>query len=367
MADTGIAQRAKVLLDRLSQTTRFAGSAEEEAARALCRRELEGAGFVCRDVPFEFSDWPARWGPPVSAALQLAILVIVITVAKRGEAGVALAVLILATILLGWIAGQVKRRAVLTFPYGRARSSNLVAVRGEPRVWLVAHLDSKSQTIPMLVRIASSVALQLVSIAVAVALVAAMAGLVAPRGWWLALQLIAVIGAAPAVLCFVGNRSPGAVDNASGVVAAILAATGADSPRELGVLLTSAEELGLAGARAYAATAAPSIKVLNCDTVDDSGGWHCMYSGAEPRQIMTAARAVAARGGLSVRIGRLIAGILADNIAFADAHIEAITLSRGNFSTLARIHTWRDNSIALSGQGAAEAAAFLSALAKELG
>lgn len=367
MADTGIAQRAKQLLDRLSKTTRFAGSGEEVAARALCRRELEGAGFVCRDVPFEFSDWPARWGPPVSAAVQLAILLIVITVAKRGEAGIALAVLIVTAILLGWIGGQVKRRGVVSFPYGRARSSNLAAVRGEPQVWLVAHLDSKSQTIPMLVRIGSSVALQLVSIAVAATLLAAMTGLVLPIGWWLALQLIAVISAVPSVACLVGNRSTGAVDNASGVVAVILAATGADSPRDLGVLLTSAEELGLAGARAYAETAAPNIKVLNCDTVDDSGGWHCMYSGAEPRQIMAAARAVAARAALSVRTGRLIPGILADNIAFADARIEAVTLSRGNFSTLARIHTWRDNSIALSGQGAAEAAAFLTALAKELG
>jgi hypothetical protein len=367
MADTGIAQRAKELLDRLSQTTRFAGSGEEVAARALCRRELEDAGFVCRDVPFEFSDWPARWGPPVSAAVQLAVLLIVITVAKRGEPGVALAVLIFAVVLLGWIGGQVKRRGVLSFPYGRARSSNLVAVRGEPRVWLVAHLDSKSQTIPMLVRIASSVALQLVSIAVALVLLAATSAVVVPRGWWLALQLIAAVGAAPAVVCVVGNRSPGAVDNASGVVAVVLAATGADSRRELGVLLTSAEELGLAGARAYAATAAPNIRVLNCDTVDDSGGWRCMYSGAKPRQMTAAARAVATRAALTVRIGKLIPGILADNVAFADVRIEAVTLSRGNFSTLARIHTWRDNSIALSGQGAAEAALFLSALAKELG
>jgi Zn-dependent M28 family amino/carboxypeptidase len=194
-----------------------------------------------------------------------------------------------------------------------------------------------------------------------------MAGSVVPSGWWLGLEVLAVLSAAPAVLCFVRNRSPGAVDNASGAVAAILAATDPDSSPEVGVLLTSAEELGLAGARAWAASAASTIKVLNCDTVDDSGGWHCMYTGAEPREVTTAVRKIATRSGLSMKIGRLIPGILADNVAFADARIAAITLSRGNFSTLARIHTWRDNSIALSGRGAAEAAAFLSALAKELG
>ena len=275
--------------------------------------------------------------------------------------------MILAGLLLGAVGARVRRRGVLSFPYGRARSANLEAVRGEPRVWLVAHLDSKSQTIPMLVRIASSVALELLTVTIAVALVAAMSRLAVPSGWWLALQLLAVVSAVPTVFCFVGSRSAGAVDNASGVVAAILAATQKDSPRELGVLVTSAEELGLAGSRAAAASMAPSVKVLNCDTIDDVGGWHCMYSGAQPRQIATAARSVAARSGVAVRIGRLIPGILADNIAFADVRIEAVTVSRGNFSTLARIHTWRDNSIALSGQGAAEAAAFLSALAKELG
>jgi hypothetical protein len=53
-------------------------------------------------------------------------------------------------------------------------------------------------------------------------------------------------------------------------------------------------------------------------------------------------------------------------MAFADRGIEAITLSRGTLSTLARIHTRRDNSNALTGQGAAEASVILSALAKEL-
>lgn len=367
MPDTGTARRAKDLLDRLSQTARFAGSAEESAARALCRHELEAAGFVCRDVPFGFSEWPARWGPPLVAAIQLAILLVVTSLASSDHPMPGLAVEVLAGLLLGAVGARVRRNGVLSFPYGSARSANLEAVRGEPRVWLVAHLDSKSQTIPMLIRIASSVALQLVSIAIAVALVAAMARVVIPGGWWLALQLLAVVSAAPTVLCFVGNRSPGAVDNASGVVAAILAASQQDSPRELGVLVTSAEELGLAGSRAMAPSMGSGIKVLNCDTIDDLGGWRCMYSGAEPREITSAARSVAARSGLSVRIGGLIPGILADNIAFTDLRIEAVTLSRGNFSTLARIHTWRDNSIALSGQGAAEAAAFLSALAKELG
>jgi hypothetical protein len=62
----------------------------------------------------------------------------------------------------------------------------------------------------------------------------------------------------------------------------------------------------------------------------------------------------------------MIPGILADSMAFADRGIEAVTLSRGGISTLARIHTRRDNIIALTGAGVAEASALLAALTKEL-
>jgi len=65
-------------------------------------------------------------------------------------------------------------------------------------------------------------------------------------------------------------------------------------------------------------------------------------------------------------VTRLIPGILADNMPFADRGIDAITLSRGTLGTLARIHTRRDNSNALAGKGAVEASALLTGLAKEL-
>jgi predicted ATP-dependent serine protease len=66
-------------------------------------------------------------------------------------------------------------------------------------------------------------------------------------------------------------------------------------------------------------------------------------------------------------MGRMIPGILADSMAFADRGIESVTISRGTLSTLARIHTRRDTSNAVMGSGVVEGAALLSALAKELG
>jgi hypothetical protein len=292
-------------------------------------------------------------------------VLVMLGAAARGNALGGLVVAVVPTLLLTAVARRVRRHGVISWRYGRSQSANLEAVRGNPTVWLVAHLDSKSQTIPMLVRIASTGALHLVSAITLVAVLASTAVFTARPGLWPTLGTLAAIAAIPAVICFVRNDSPGAVDNASGVVATILAAL-SGKVKDLGVVITSGEELGLAGARAWAASAKPCIRVVNCDTVDDAGSWRCMYTGTNPQSITSAANAVGAELAVPVRVGRLIPGILADSIAFADAGMEAVTLSRGTLSTLARIHTWRDNTTGLSGRGAADASVLLSALAKEL-
>jgi Zn-dependent M28 family amino/carboxypeptidase len=225
----------------------------------------------------------------------------------------------------------------------------------------------------MLIRIASSVVLAIVTAASFVVILLSLVEVSFASPVWHGLALAAVIGALPSVFCFVRNGSPGAVDNASGVVAVLIAVQSGSAPRDLGVLITSGEELGLAGARAWAlarvraTSAQPGIKVLNCDTVDDAGAWRCMHTGPKPERIAAAAETIATGLGVRLPVGRLIPGILADSMAFADLGIEAVTLSRGTLSTLARIHTRRDNSNALTGTGAADAGVLLSALAKELG
>jgi hypothetical protein len=91
-----------------------------------------------------------------------------------------------------------------------------------------------------------------------------------------------------------------------------------------------------------------------------------MYTGTRPDRITAAAETIAAALGVRLRIGRLIPGILADSMVFADRGLKAVTVARGTLKTLARIHTRRDNSNTLTGNGVAEASAILSALAKEL-
>lgn len=396
MAPPELVQRARSLLTALARAPRFAGSREESEARQLCKAELERAGFECRELVFDYSGWPGRWGPPIAAAFQALTILAVAHMAVHHGALSALAVGAAMLVALIFASTDVKRRWIARFPLERARSTNLEARRGDPRVWLVAHLDSKSQTVPILVRIASSVVLAIVTVLSLVVLLMSLVGLSFPAMTWHAIALAAVLGALPSMLCFVQNRSHGAVDNASGVVAALLASQSDSAPRDLGVVITSGEELGLAGARAWALSALqpsaaqrsalqssgaqrsalqssaaqrspkPEVSILNCDTVDEAGQWRCMYTGARPDRITAAAETIAGALGVRVRVGRLIPGILADSMVFADRGFHAVTVARGTLKTLARIHTRRDNSNTLTGNGAAEASAILSALAKEL-
>ncbi len=367
MADAELLRRAKTLLDQLSEKPRFAGSPEEAKARALCREELERAGFSCRELPFEYSQWPGRWGQPLAAAIQAAtILVVARTSVHQGP----LAALVVGAALLSalmFASSDAKRRWTTQFPLQRAKSVNLEAKRGNPVVWLVAHIDSKSQTVPMLIRIASPIALAIVTAAALLVVLASLAGMSGVASVWPTLEIAAVVSALPSMFCFVRNDSHGAVDNASGVAAVILASQSVLPSRDLGILITSGEELGLAGARVWAAGAKPEMLVINCDTLDDEGAWRCMYTGPKPVRLLGAAETIAGRLGLKLAVRRLIPGILADSMAFADRGIESVTVSRGTMSTLARIHTRRDNSTALAGRGVAEGAAVLSALTEGLG
>jgi hypothetical protein len=366
MADAELVQRAKDLVERLSLKPRFAGSPEEAEARQLCRGELERAGLECVEHPFNYSQWPGRWGVPLSAVIQTATIFIVARTATHQGPLIALVVGAALYIVLIFASADVKRRWITALSLQRARSVNLEAGRGNPSVWLVAHLDSKSQTVPMLIRIASAVGLGTVTLAAGIVLLLSLRDVFDPTAAWRALPIAALIVALPSILCWVRNESPGAVDNASGVVAVLLAAQSLSSLRDLGVLITSGEELGLAGARAWPPRAHPGIAVLNCDTVDDVGAWRLMYTGAIPSRIRAAAGAISASMGPKPAVGRMIPGILADSMAFADRGIESVTLSRGTLSTLARIHTRRDNSHVFTGTGAAEAGLLLAALTREL-
>ena len=294
-------------------------------------------GFTARDVPFTYSSWPGRWGTPAAGIAWIVTSLI----AGRSPA-VSLTVLIAGAFVIASGAWWLQREGVLR---GNTPGVNLEAKRGEPTIWLVAHLDSKSQPIPILVRAAAIVAC-IVAWMVLVALsVLRVEGLV-----WHVATLAAVLAGLPIAISTVGAKSPGALDNATGVATVLLAAVRVDRSVPLGVLITSAEELGLAGARAWVRQQPAKATVINCDTIDDRGYLTIMHSHGRPERLI---RAFERR---AVRARRVLPGILVDSIAFAEAGWDAVTMSRGTLATLARVHRRMDTPEALSGSGVAGAA-----------
>ncbi len=377
---------ARELVRRLSVRPRFANSSAEVDAQNICAGELRALGFDVAEEPFAFSEFPGRWAPSLGAVILSAVAYASAHAAAAHSApGLGLSIIAGGLALLGVGGTWTARYGTMRIPWLRSQSVNLVAKRGRarddrPPRWLVAHLDSKSQTVPMLARIASVV----VSVAMFALLVVVIGfdalntgtalGSVAPglSGQSLdrAISIIswlAIASTIPMILCIVGNRSQGALDNASGVAAVLLAARLIDADRPLGVVITSAEELGLAGARAHAALNPGGGTALNCDTVDDRGAFIGMMKGMPSRSGLAEAltRAAAARK-VSIRIRGMLPGVLADNAAFTDAGWDSLTLSRGNIATLARVHTAGDRPDDIDGVGIADAARLLAATIEEL-
>jgi hypothetical protein len=349
-------------LARLGAISRPAGSAAAVEARRYCDSVLRDLGFTTTERAFEYSAFAGAYATPL-AGLLIVPFAGALAFAPRSPmtALIGLLVLIVANVIARWVA----RQGVLDLPFARRRGVNLEAVRGgeDPRVWLVAHIDSKWQPVAMLTRVAGVIATTIAL--VGLMLVAVVRASVPPSMTWMLFGL-ACLGAVPLMLSYVGHLNHGAVDNASGVAAILEATALIPTTARVGVLVTDAEELALAGARAWTRARAPAI-ALNCDSVDDTGSLVVMYSRPRPARLVSLLTTAASATGERVRVIRLIPGILTDHVALADAGWETVTLSRGDLRTLGRIHTSRDSLASIRGTGIASAARVLARTATELG
>ena len=257
---------------------RLVGSAGHGRVREVLRRELEARGFVVLDHRF-------------AAAARFPL---------RGPAG--------------------------------AEGVTLIAVRPRARVttWLAAHYDSKGQPLSM--------ALRLVWVAGTALAMVGTVGALLFGGPFLSWSLAALAFLAGfLVLNRATDGSPGAVDNATGLltVLAILDALPADA--SVGALLLDAEELGLVGARALVRERAHLLRgttVINFDGIDDRGSPIAFVHRPGP----SVAALAAALGARSWR--RL--PVVVDGIALAEAASQCVTIMKGNWGTTRVVHTARD-------------------------
>ena len=366
---------ASAHLARLGATSRPAGSAAAADARRYCADVLRGSGFTISERSFEYSKFPGAWATPLAGAL-VALFAVGIAFVHSAPRGFAVALMV-ALLIAGALFGYVAHAGVLDLRLMRRTGINLEATRGgeQPTVWLVAHLDSKWQPVSMLARVAGVI----LSFGGLVALsIISLAGHGAPGALTLAALGVTCCASIPLMLSYVGDRNDGTLDNASGVAAVLEAAeilarslASDNTDRCLGVLITDAEELGLAGARAWARDRSRSPSrlpdvALNCDSLDDEGPLTVMYSSPAPRALLSTLGRAAGTMDEPLRVIRLIPGILTDHVALGDAGWTTLTLSRGTFRTLQRIHTSRDSLGTMRGTGIAGAARVLAQTATEL-
>ncbi len=345
---------------------RLVGTAAEPEARSHLHAIAEEIGLPVVDSPFQF--FPAlsfgvlRNVLVIGAAL-LAVHRLLLSELPRWGALLGLALPFVAMRL--WdvyrrVASQKLEDRSAEHPWHAAfipsvttmlRSGNLVAdlpVRGEIRHRLVfsAHTDSKSQTISIVTRAVASI---IFAIGVLV-----LPFLVAPTlictcwlhgtlgGLWWVLWALAELSALLLWTMKVTNVSAGALDDAGacGTVLEIARAVVAEPPEGVAVriVLTGAEELGLAGAYHYAKTLDndPEWKKalhLNFEGVGD-GTRLWLATGVGPNKTaggaLEAAVSLAERAARDVglepkRLSRLVGGE-ADHIPLVEAGLSAVTL-----------------------------------------
>lgn len=358
MAREALAREAKKIMDRIAELPRAAGTEGEARARKYCAEYLTRAGFVVTEEDFDYSPLPGKWAVPVLGLLALAWFVMLGAAPGRAVPKETVQASLPLLLLMGAVY-FVAARAIRRPRHFLRRATNLVATRGGvPRIWLMAHLDSKSQSVPMLVRIAGIV---VASAAMLLTIVVAFTPAVFNLGdaFWIPVTVAGAAGSVAVVLSTVGNRSRGAVDNASGVAAVLLTAAHAAPDARVGVLVTSAEELGLAGAWAWVRDqsdrhVSPHFRhAINFDGVDDVGELTCMSNSGN--SVAGAMRTVASASQSQMTFRRVLPGIMVDANALNESGWDAVTISKGNFATLARIHTPADHPGRLTGHGVAEA------------
>ena len=280
------------LLFRELAVPRLVGTANHQKVREVLKRELAARGFVVAE--HAFSGRPAR----------------VLLGVPRTISGVNL------------IARPIRPSA-------------------HPPVWLVAHYDSKGQPISMAIRLIGFAALVL--------------GLIT----LFFVKLPAIVLLAVAVVIGSQNRvndnSPGAVDNATALVAVFMTIDQLGPAAAIGVIFPDAEEFGLVGARALAADRAELLAdsaVINLDGLDDVGRPTAFLHRPGP-----IGRAVAE--ALDARQWRWLP-VVVDGIALARVSGECVSIMKGNGRTMRIIHRPEDTAVRVRLDGAAIVAAGLA-------
>jgi len=386
---------------------RRVGSSEEQAIANELAARLEQFGYQVERQLFRFSTAPTVF---ISLEVLACLLLILAVFWLRGRTpwvpvppAVLLVLLVLLTgpinraVLNGSLApasGKPSFWSALCLRMGTQYSSaNLVATLPDlpdnptlPYLYLVAHYDSKSQRIPLAVRVVLFV------IAIAGGLTFAGLTFLAvafPALTWAAtvVGILAVLAGLPLLMLDTGNASPGAIDNASSVGLVLHLAeclslrSGWRDRLRVTILATSAEEMTLMGAVAFARekermlrrqAEAGGLHILNFDGVGVDGKLYLAgnlpatrgakvrhFEGSEesfdfaqgdrPQDLQDLIREACGELGLPLeRFG--LTGVMFDHMPFAQRGFDAVSLIAVGEATRS-VHTPGDSADKLHVRG----------------
>jgi len=350
----------RVALREIAQP-RLCGSDGAVRTTGFIRAQLHALGYDVQERGFVFSPWPGRVGISIVGGLYLIASFAAAALIYNDRPYVAISVLLVLLILAALIAA-LAGPVIDALPFGRMQGSNLFATpaSGRVRYIIMAHRDSKSQPVPLSFR---GPAIIIGIIAWLGLFIGALAHAARdlPGSLILALGIAATIAGVILIFCYVDNQSPGALDNASGVAAAMGIAARERDAGDVALLITDAEELGLAGSRAAARNLPKVFGVINLDGLDDDGTFYVFErfgvlkkKGLAPHIAAPLLQEAEARGWAADRRDMPF-GIPVDHIPVVKAGTPALTLMRGSIASLRRVHRPGDDLDHLRGDGVVQA------------
>ena len=343
---------------------RLVGSAGEAETQDYIVQQFTELGLDVSWEPFVFTKFPAEVLPRILSAFFILIVLSVPWFGERFPIPVCFACVLSLTIAMFFTQWQ-KRLEGLYDVGRRHRTENIVATNNAnrdnntPAFLFVAHYDSKSQVLPIAVRmvaygiaIVGLIALTVVMLVKVIALI------------WLPNYIVwSIAGITSFCLLLLQinlteNRSPGAFDNASGVgvmleVARVMMAR--NEKKSVTFLATGAEEYGMCGALRYIQAHVDEYDrentyVINLDGLGVGNGVNLITRYGIPptrttRTLRNLFRTSSEALGIRASERYLPIGVGLDSIPIASRGFETVTLTaRGVGRVALKIHSKQDRS-----------------------
>lgn len=335
---------------------RGTGSPGEAAAADLIERIFREAGLEVERQGFSVSAWPLILAERVLPLLAAAGMVLAGLLYANHPI---LAAVVLAAIAAAALPTGIRQRlGRKLFDLGRQIDSANIIGRSRPdragRLTLVflAHYDSTSQTLPIILRLAAVLTAMAMCLVLFVLAVLSSTGIGPAGGAWVwSVVLVAVVALLACMFNRSGNRSPGATDNASGV--AVLAALADELPERLTdsanliFVATGAEELGLGGSMRFAQHHAGRLDPARtlCFNFDTLGSGKTIYlAGArKPFEDVPVVLSRLADGqGFKTRRLPVLIGVGMDHQQLRSGGLWAMSLTQGAGRAALHVHTAGD-------------------------